>query len=577
MDKNVYEFISTQTNDPIVERKTCNISGQPFAIFQSDVDFYEKISPTFDGKKFAIPTPSISFEERRRMRDTFKNDRTFFKSICTLTGKPIITTYNPAIYPKIYITEEWWSDKRNALDYGFPIDDSKSFFEQYKQLLDVVPKIALINDNNVWSENCEYNQDTSYAKDCYLVSMARKLRNSHYSCNIALGEDMIDCFFVMQSEIVYECLNCNAVFKCFFLRNSNQCTNCLRWYDMIWCTDCLFCVGLRNRQYMIWNKQVSKEEFEHERNRIYTLMQWDICSLHEQFENFLTHFPKKATNMINTQHSYWHNLVNADKAIFCSNIMTLRDVKYCRFGDTFEDTHDLTSWGQAKLSYQCIVPDEAHHICFSIFCCNSSNIWYSEMCHFCNNCFGCVWLVNKQYCIFNKQYEKEEYERLVSQLIQKMQKNHEWGERFPIHFSSFAYNESIAQFFDPISKQEALARWYQRRDYQDMTNIPKDIERFNLLLPLESLDDETILTGCIVCESSGKPFKITKPELAFYRKHHLPLPREHPDVRFQHRLEKMELSSFSLTTCTTCWQETLTVHQNCKVYCEDCYNKEIYW
>ncbi|MEI8091835.1 MAG: hypothetical protein WCG98_06560 [bacterium] len=47
MQKEVYEFISTQTNDPIVEWKTCELSGQPFAVFQSDVDFLQKISPTF--------------------------------------------------------------------------------------------------------------------------------------------------------------------------------------------------------------------------------------------------------------------------------------------------------------------------------------------------------------------------------------------------------------------------------------------------------------------------------------------------------------------------------------------------
>ena len=48
MDKKVYEFISTQTKDPIVEWKTCTVSGKPFAIFQSDVDFYAKISPTIN-------------------------------------------------------------------------------------------------------------------------------------------------------------------------------------------------------------------------------------------------------------------------------------------------------------------------------------------------------------------------------------------------------------------------------------------------------------------------------------------------------------------------------------------------
>jgi len=41
--KEVYEYISTQNNDPIVEWKTCTVSGSQFAIYQSDLDFYEKI------------------------------------------------------------------------------------------------------------------------------------------------------------------------------------------------------------------------------------------------------------------------------------------------------------------------------------------------------------------------------------------------------------------------------------------------------------------------------------------------------------------------------------------------------
>ena len=74
MDRKVYEFISKQFNDPIVVWRTCKVSGQPFAIFQSDVDFYDKISPTFNGKKYAIPAPTLCPEERLRRRCVFKNN-----------------------------------------------------------------------------------------------------------------------------------------------------------------------------------------------------------------------------------------------------------------------------------------------------------------------------------------------------------------------------------------------------------------------------------------------------------------------------------------------------------------------
>jgi hypothetical protein len=71
--KEVYEYISLQTKDPIIEWKTCRASGIEFPIYQSDLDFYNKISPTFDGQKFQIPTPTLCPEERQRRRLSFRN------------------------------------------------------------------------------------------------------------------------------------------------------------------------------------------------------------------------------------------------------------------------------------------------------------------------------------------------------------------------------------------------------------------------------------------------------------------------------------------------------------------------
>ncbi len=46
--KEVYEYISKKNNDPIVKRRKCETSGQDFAIYQSDVEFYDKVSPKFE-------------------------------------------------------------------------------------------------------------------------------------------------------------------------------------------------------------------------------------------------------------------------------------------------------------------------------------------------------------------------------------------------------------------------------------------------------------------------------------------------------------------------------------------------
>lgn len=105
--KEVYEFISTQNSDPIVERKICAVSGQEFPIFQSDIEFYNKISPTFAGKRFQIPTPTLCPEERSRRRLLFRNERKLYKRKCDATGSMMISLYDPKNPHKIY-EESFW-------------------------------------------------------------------------------------------------------------------------------------------------------------------------------------------------------------------------------------------------------------------------------------------------------------------------------------------------------------------------------------------------------------------------------------------------------------------------------------
>jgi hypothetical protein len=66
-------------------------------------------------------------------------------------------------------------------------------------------------------------------------------------------------------------------------------------------------------------------------------------------------------------------------------------------------------------------------------------------------------------------------------------------------------------------------------------------------------------------------------EIAFYRLHKLPLPRKHPDVRFQERVDNISIKDLYLIHCKKCNDECLTPYKdNGNVYCEQCYNKEVY-
>ena len=142
--RDVYEYISRQTNDPIIQWKTCRISGTEFPIFQSDIDFYTKISPTFAGQKFSIPTPTICPEERQRRRLLWRNRAKLYKNTCAQSGDSIISIYSPDKPYKVFRQDIRWLDGRDCMDYGQEFDFSKSFTDQFNTLILNVPKRALV-------------------------------------------------------------------------------------------------------------------------------------------------------------------------------------------------------------------------------------------------------------------------------------------------------------------------------------------------------------------------------------------------------------------------------------------------
>ena len=85
-------------------------------------------------------------------------------------------------------------------------------------------------------------------------------------------------------------------------------------------------------------------------------------------------------------------------------------------------------------------------------------MFYCDACQGCKHCFGCVGLTRKEYCVFNKQYTKEAYEEIVPKIIDHMIQTGERGEFFPIELSPFAYNETEAQTYYPLTQTEAQAK-----------------------------------------------------------------------------------------------------------------------
>jgi hypothetical protein len=93
------------------------VSGEEFAVFQSDADFYEKISPVFNGKKYLIPFPTLCPDERQRRRMMFRNQTTLYKRICDISGKSVVSVYAPNNKHIIYEQSIRWSDAFDGISF----------------------------------------------------------------------------------------------------------------------------------------------------------------------------------------------------------------------------------------------------------------------------------------------------------------------------------------------------------------------------------------------------------------------------------------------------------------------------
>ena len=126
------------------------------------------------------------------------------------------------------------------------------------------------------------------------------------------------------------------------------------------------------------------------------------------------------------------NGINSCRNTFESfDVSNLWDCKYCSWFHESKDCMDCYAWGfPVEQSYECMeVGDRSQNVLFSVSTYNGTNVLYSYYTQNSSNLFGCVGIKDNEYCILNKKYSKQEYEKLTAQIIEHMKKNNEWGDR----------------------------------------------------------------------------------------------------------------------------------------------------
>jgi len=507
--------------------KHCQNCKQQFGIDPEDFSFYEKIQ---------VPPPTFCPECRMQRRLAFANIFFLYKRPCDLCKKEVISRYSPEKGYIVYCPKCWWSDKWEAREYGREYDFSRPFFEQFEELRRSVPLLGLSVDLRSANES-PYTNDVGYLKNCYLLFTSNYSENCSYGHLVVQSKDCVNSSFINSCELSFDSFHCYKVYNGVDLNYTLSSNNSAFLWQCTNCSDCFASVNLKNKRYQIFNNQYTKEEYE-KKIKEYDLGSYQTYQqLKKSSREHWLKFPVK---------TFWQEFSQDVSGLFvfqsknCKNCFEVTGGEDCRFTSFIlvpkaKDSYDYTMWGDgAELVYESVVTGEGvRNVLFG----DETGIglydaYYTKLCTASSNLFGCVGVNKKSYCILNKQYGKEQYEKLVRRIIAQMNEMpyrdtqgnlYRYGEFFPMECSPFAYNETLASQYYPLTENEVRERGYAWKQL--------DKQEYRATMQASDLPDhigdapDTIIKEVVACMNCARGFTITKQELAFSRKLNVPLSR----------------------------------------------------
>ncbi len=562
------------------ETKSCVNCKKDFTIETEDFNFYEKMN---------VSAPTWCPECRLVRRLSFTNVWNMYWRNCNKCKKRTLSVHSPDKEMAVYCLPCWWNDDWDGTEYGLEYDPSKSFLEQVQELLNKTP-FASLDSQYTSIKNSDYSNALAWSKDCYQIFWADYCESVYYSSILNGLKFSSDCLRGWDSELCYGSIGFEKNYRTFF---SDECDACVDvWFsrDCHGLTNCIGCVNLRGATNCIFNVKYSKEDYE-EKVKEMKLDTWSgIQELKKKAFDFWLTKPYREyhghTMNLNVTGEYTFRSKNSKEGYI---VNYAENCKYCQFitVESTKDCMDYSGWGNdVSLVYESLtVGENAGNIKFSSH--SFTDVLNLEYCISDvggKNNFGCVNLKRKNHCILNKEYSKEEFEKLKAKIIEDMKTNPYvdklgrkffYGEFFPPEMSLFPYNKSNAMRFFPKTKEQALSMGYTWDDKE--TPSPESTIKSSDLPDTIKETEDTILTEIIECANCKRSYKIVLGEINLLRKMGLPVPHECPKCRENARFARMTKPGMHHRTCDKCGINIYTPYapEDPKiVYCVKCYQQE---
>lgn len=430
-----------------------------------------------------------------------------------------------------------------------------SFFDNLVLLFRSQPKMSI----QQWFENENSSYAECYwAKNSYLCfGVWQHTENIAYTvCSNSNIRNVFNSLYTMGNcDNIYSSKIVTWSYNTFYSSNIHDSHNIWFSSNLIGCSECLLCNGLQNVSYCISNIQYNKEEYLYHKDRLL-----------KEKQKFTVYHIKAYSHSLDNKNSKnvtWWGIVQShdlENAYIVKNIGFGRNILIAWWKDSsvhFYDSFDAWNQVDEHLYATHYVWETSSHVYCVSSGANLHNVYYSYYLESCSYCLGCIWLKNKSYCIFNKQYTKEERHRKVDEIFSEMEKDGTLGEFFPWRMNPFYFNDTAAYLIDDtFTKEEVEKEGYLRRDEPIKVDIPEGVEvvKTSKLSDYEwrrhpELDSgspwkpwdtgsESSMTHAerwidpeimkkVIQDEEGNVYRIVKMEYDFLMKHGLPLPRLH--------------------------------------------------
>ncbi len=448
-------------------------------------------------------------------------------------------------YPKtsrhgaLLSVDEYRKEGRNIM-HEEGVNLAQPFFSQLTKLYLSHPKPTLNQLGK--NENAAYSDSIFTVNGAYLsFAVGDDSENMLYSfASYVFVKNAINCVFVTDTcDNIFSCTDVTKSFNIFYSRYINNSSNIRFCSNMTWCHECLFCDGLLNAAYNIHNKPLSKEMYFEEKEKILA-QKAEFAKRHESVN--------KNGESLGSKNMQWQRIIfseNVENGFLCSYLKDARNAFLVSWITLCSNFYDTMEAGFGSDDFYAVIQAGTHSN--NVYCSNyinhSTNIYYSFNLDACSYCLGCIGLNNKSFCIFNKEYSKDERFVLADKIFAQMEKDGDLWKFFPASMNPFYFNDTLAYLIDDtFTKEEVLKDWYLRRDEEIKVDIAdgadvitiKDFNQFQWFDTAGKWNINPEILKKVIQDNKWNYYKIVPMELDFLQKYWLPLPE-------LHRLDRIKL------------------------------------